>query len=186
MRLLALAIVPLWLIATSASAVDGIDLPGSDYANFPTSSKLACLNACGGDPDCRAWTWVKPGIQGPAGRCWLKHRVPTLVRNTCCSSGPAAYISQREMRAEGRIDRPGSDYRRFDTNSWKTCQTQCGRESPCRAWSYVRAGVQTTSGRCWLKNAVPRPVDNADVVSGVKYRPRSVRLAEPEGRPADD
>ena len=37
--------------------------------------------------DVEAYTWVRPGIQGPAGRCWLKFRVPPLVKDACCDSG---------------------------------------------------------------------------------------------------
>ena len=30
---------------------------------------------------------VRPGIQGPSGRCWLKRAVPQKVTNGCCVSG---------------------------------------------------------------------------------------------------
>lgn len=174
------------LFLPTARAVDGFDLPGSDYTNFNASSKFACRNSCGGDPRCQAWTWVKPGVQGPTGRCWLKHRVPTLARNDCCSSGPAEYIAQRDMKAEDRMDRPGSDYKNFETASWRTCEASCADEQRCAAWTYVRPGIQGPRGRCWLKTSVPHPVDNQHAVSGVRYRPRSIRLAEPVGIPAND
>jgi hypothetical protein len=35
-----------------------------------------CRDACAKDPKCKAYTWVKPGVQGPTARCWLKHSVP--------------------------------------------------------------------------------------------------------------
>src|SRR5207237_8212495 len=45
---------------------------------------------------CRAWTYVKPGVQGNLARCWLKNQVPNPVRNaTFAISGvtrPAAPI----------------------------------------------------------------------------------------------
>jgi PAN domain len=82
-----LSAVAVILLSLPASAVDGFDLPGSDYANFSASSAFVCRNTCGGDSKCQAWTWVKPGFQGPTGRCYLKDKLPTLVRNNCCNSG---------------------------------------------------------------------------------------------------
>ena len=65
----------------------GIDRPGRDYRNFPVGSANECHKACMAEAQCKAWTYVKPGIQGPSARCWLKHSVPGPVRNTCCTSG---------------------------------------------------------------------------------------------------
>ena len=164
------------LLRLPASSVDGFNLPGSDYANFNADNQFVCRNSCGGDSRCQAWTWVKPGIQGPTGRCWLKHRVPTLVRDNCCNSGSRENMSARDLKAEDRTNRPGSDYKDFVINSWKTCESACASEERCRAWSYVRPGVQGPGGRCWLKGAIPNPVGDANVVSGVKFKPRSVRI----------
>jgi hypothetical protein len=164
------------MFALPASSVDGFNLPGSDYANFNADSQFVCRNSCGGDSRCQAWTWVKPGIQGQTGRCWLKHRVPTLVRDNCCNSGSRENISARDLKAEDRTNRPGSDYKNFDIDSWKTCESACGQDQQCAAWTYVRRGVQGPRGRCWLKSKVPNPVGDANTVSGVKFRPRSVRI----------
>jgi len=159
-----------------ALAVDGVNLPGRDYANFPSPSASVCRNTCGGESRCQAYTWVKPGIQGPVGRCWLKSSEPPIVKDGCCDSGPRRFISAGDLRAEGNMDRPGSDYRNFNTNSWSACQSACAAESACSSWSYVRPGVQGPTGRCWLKNVVARPVSNANAVSGVKFRRASVRI----------
>ena len=35
-----------------------------------------CRDACKKDRRCKAYTWVKPGVQGPTARCWLKNGVP--------------------------------------------------------------------------------------------------------------
>jgi len=46
----------------------GIAVPAGDQAtevNF-------CQNACRSNGTCMAFTWVRPGVQGPAGMCWLK------------------------------------------------------------------------------------------------------------------
>jgi hypothetical protein len=67
----------------------GVDLPGSDYKSFETTgaADAECSIACGKDPQCKAWTWSKPGIQAPKGKCWLKNAIPTAVSNDCCISG---------------------------------------------------------------------------------------------------
>ena len=167
-------VVALTLLPLAVEAVDGFDQPGSDYANFTASSAPVCRNSCGGDSGCKAWTWVKPGFQGPAGRCWLKRRQPTLVKNACCNSGSREYISQRDVRAEDHTDRPGLDYKNFVTDSWKTCEKACADEQTCAAWAYGRPGYQGPQGRCWLKSRVPNPVENQKTISGVKYKPASV------------
>jgi hypothetical protein len=65
------------------------DRPGSDYRNFdlPQPGHQACLDACAGEPSCVAYTYVKPGIQAPNARCWLKSSVPTPIQSACCVSG---------------------------------------------------------------------------------------------------
>ncbi|MGK9170498.1 PAN domain-containing protein [Inquilinus limosus] len=159
-----------------AQGVDGFDLPGSDYDSFNAGSASVCRNSCGGDPRCQAWTWVKPGFQGPTGRCWLKHRVPELVRSNCCRSGPREYIDPDELKAEDRTDRPGMDYTNFETDSWRSCENACAGDRQCAAWTYARRGFQGPRGRCWLKTRVPYPVANEHTVSGVKFRRASVPI----------
>jgi hypothetical protein len=119
---------------------------------------------------------VKPGIQGPAGHCWLKHTLPALVKDNCCNSGARENISKRDVKAEDRTNRPGSDYDNFVTDSWNECETVCGNDGNCGAWTYVRRGIQGPRGRCWLKRGAPNPVSDANTVSGVKFRPASVRI----------
>ncbi len=64
------------------------DRPGSDYKSFYTSAgPEACQEVCANDPNCRAYTYVRPGIQGRLARCWLKSGVPASVSNDCCVSG---------------------------------------------------------------------------------------------------
>src|SRR5262245_65755821 len=47
---------------------------GSDYRGFDAANPQLCQAACANEAACKAWTWVKPGIQGPGGKCWLKNR----------------------------------------------------------------------------------------------------------------
>ena len=66
------------------------DRPGLDYQNFDLTidDPSACQEACENDPQCKAWTYVKPNtIQGPKPRCWLKHAIPRPREHTCCVSG---------------------------------------------------------------------------------------------------
>jgi hypothetical protein len=63
------------------------DRPGRDYSNAPSEGASDCSFACQLENRCRAWTYVRPGVQGPSGRCWLKNAVPQALRNTCCTSG---------------------------------------------------------------------------------------------------
>jgi hypothetical protein len=65
------------------------DRPGMDYSNFDLASAnpSLCEQACNSDPDCRAFTFVKPGVQGPSAKCWLKNGIPTATPNDCCDSG---------------------------------------------------------------------------------------------------
>ncbi len=60
---------------------------GNDFTGFETPGGWQeCQQACGNDPRCRAWTYVRPGIQGPAARCWLKDSVPPASPDSCCVS----------------------------------------------------------------------------------------------------
>ena len=168
--------IALTMSSWSALAVDGTDLPGHDYANFDAPSAFVCRHTCGGESDCRAYTWVKPGFQGPSGRCYLKSTVPDIVKNPCCDSAPRGFISKRDLQAEDKIDRPGLDFKNFDTASWNTCETACAEDNICRSWTYVRRAAQRPTGHCWLKRGVARPVPNASTVSGVKFRQPSSDL----------
>jgi PAN domain len=167
-------ILALTTFSWSAFAVDGTNLPGRDYDHFDAPSAFVCRNSCGGDPRCQAYTWVKPGFQGPRGQCWLKSSEPKIVKDVCCDSGPRRFISARDLKAEDKINRPGLDFKNFNTDSWKQCEAACAQNEICSSWSYVRPGAQGPTGRCWLKNRVARPVADANVISGVKFRPASV------------
>ncbi|WP_407181402.1 PAN domain-containing protein [Bradyrhizobium sp. STM 3562] len=61
--------------------------PGGDYQNFEIRSPGECQSSCLHDARCKAWTWVKRGIQGPGAHCWLKDSVPGPVPDKNCVSG---------------------------------------------------------------------------------------------------
>jgi hypothetical protein len=77
--------------STSTQAETDVDRPGNDYKHFdlePTIAGFApCKSGCESDASCKAWTWVKAGVQGPKARCWLKSAVPPAKPNGCCVSG---------------------------------------------------------------------------------------------------
>ena len=65
------------------------DRPGSDYRDFDLAQTHPnlCLTSCASEGQCRAWTYVNPGVQGEQARCWLKSSVPLAVASSCCVSG---------------------------------------------------------------------------------------------------
>jgi len=67
------------------------------------------------------------------------------------------------MQIYQSLQRPGGDYNNFYANNYEQCANACTRDSRCRAFDFDRR--QKT---CWLKDRVPRPVTNYDVVSGTK------------------
>jgi hypothetical protein len=90
---------PLHSASTGRSAGDstaetGVDRPGHDYDRFDLEATIAgfgpCKSACESDANCKAWTYVKAGIQGPKAICWLKSAVPPPTPNGCCVSGAKA------------------------------------------------------------------------------------------------
>lgn len=138
------------------------DRPGSDIGNFNLSrpDPTLCRIACDNNAACEAWTYVKPGRQGPKARCWLKSAAPAPRSNSCCASGVKG--------ASYDIDRPGSDIvnRALQRSDPALCRKLCGQESRCRAWTFVKPGVQGSAPRCYLKHSVPAVRHSSCCVSG--------------------
>jgi hypothetical protein len=65
------------------------DHPGMDYKRIeldepdPELARMLCAK----DPNCKAFTYVKPGVQGPKAICYLKSGVPPARSNPNCISG---------------------------------------------------------------------------------------------------
>ncbi|MEM0963730.1 MAG: PAN domain-containing protein [Bacteroidota bacterium] len=81
-----------------------------------------------------------------------------------------AGVSGGGAAVEAGIDRPGADYRSFDAGGagYAVCQAACASATECRAWTHTAPGIQSEGGMCWLKNAVPEPVQREGTTSGVK------------------
>jgi len=60
---------------------------GYDESALPLPDPRACRRRCRDDRRCQAWTFVKPGVQGPGARCRLMRRVPAAQTSQCCVSG---------------------------------------------------------------------------------------------------
>ncbi len=86
-RNLGLAIIAagIWLgAALAAHAQDGTSRLGADYDIFAMGGNdpSQCAQACGEDPRCKAWSFIKA-----IGQCRLKHTPVQAVANGCCASG---------------------------------------------------------------------------------------------------
>ena len=164
-----LALLP-FALCLPAGAVDGTNLPGSDYANFDAPSAFVCRTSCGGEAKCQAYTWVKPGVQGPGGHCWLKSAEPAIVKDNCCDSAHAPL-----HRAAGHAPRPST----VPDPTGGTSRRQLGqRRGTCtrrvaRPGSWVRTGCRAPSGPAGKNHA---PVDSqCRSVSARKLRGAPVR-----------
>ncbi len=147
------------------------DRPGSDFNNIAiaTPDPTVCYNACNAVGQCQAWTYVKPGVQGPSARCYLKNAVPAAVVNNCCVSGvKAAPPPPLPPGAQAGKNRPGGDYAISSVANPTICANACDGQAQCQSWSWAGPGVEAPSGRCHLKNIVPSSVNNVGYVSGVK------------------
>jgi len=84
-----LVCIPASFAGQRVTREENTNLFGADYRAFDmdAANPDLCRKACGEDPDCRAYTYVKPGVQGPKARCYLKNSVPKKSVNRCCVSG---------------------------------------------------------------------------------------------------
>lgn len=94
-------LMPSLLKAQSGGFEYNTDRPGRDYRDIDLSrpDPSLCRDLCAGDPQCKAYTYVKPGVQGSSARCWLKSSVPDAVRSDCCVSG----VKEGEEGPHGQI-----------------------------------------------------------------------------------
>lgn len=128
-----------------------IDRPGNNIKHFLIDPDPAmCQAACDDLAECDAWTYVKPGVQHPQkAQCWLKSKASPIRESACCNSGVKG--------VDYATDRPGSNYSNFPIGKpdLGLCRTACGLDTTCKAWAFVKPGVQGEKAMCWLKNQTP-------------------------------
>ena len=91
------------------------DRLGSDYIHYvlDESNPTLCQAHCRDDAECRAWTFVKPEIQGKKALCWLKNAVPNSRFDKCCVSGVKLKDNSHQQYANVElvmIPIPGKNY----------------------------------------------------------------------------
>lgn len=72
------------------------------------------------------------------------------------------------VSVEPNTDRPGQDFSNFAVPQANpdVCRLACESERRCVAYTYVHPGLQGPNAVCWLKAAVPPPVQNTCCISG--------------------
>jgi hypothetical protein len=156
---------------------------GEDYKDLDlrTPNPALCAQACATEARCKAWTYVKPGIQAENAKCWLKENVPAPTPDENCVSGVMGagvsgrgtpMSSSQTFNMEMDIDLPGDDYRDLDLSSPdpNLCARACMAEEQCKAWTYVKPGIQAENARCWLKDKVPSRTSDENCISGIKRK----------------
>jgi hypothetical protein len=153
--------VSIGLSALPAHAVEvDVDRPGLDYRNFDLNDATyyACQRACQLDARCRAWTYVKPGYQGPKPRCWLKSAEPGLRTAPCCHSGVKDDFSSSGMirQVQSILAKYGYDPGPIDgkpgrqTIDFHSRRCRRPRPAPSRGCAGVRVGRRRArSSRRW-------------------------------------
>jgi hypothetical protein len=163
----------------------GSDRPGGNYRNFALSAAqpALCRKQCAIEAQCKAYTYVKPNVQGAAAKCYLKDKRPSRVANSCCTSAQKVSASILLTKEAGK-DRLGSDLRDFRLTQAdpEICRAACGADSKCAAYTYVKPGIQGAQARCWLKTAAPAAVASECCVSGTREAGKPVS-ATPTGKP---
>lgn len=100
------------LLATSAvqpqMLEQNIERSGATYqrVSIGNAGASACWSKCAADPQCKAWTWQRPGIAGTQAICSLKTAVTAARYSPCCVSG----ISKRlERQIELALQKPSAN-----------------------------------------------------------------------------
>lgn len=74
-----------------------------------------------------------------------------------------------QSTVEHNIDRPGYDLRSIQLSApdYQQCLAECVRDLQCKAWTYVKPGVQSQFAICWLKYSVSDAQNGDYAISGV-------------------
>ncbi len=185
-----------WLKPLYYSAVQGTNFRGPGYDNMGfhdrTGSSFDCRVYCENDPRCKAFTFVEPGAESgeyaAGGMCRFYGEVPEAHQMAGHHSGlvyervafrvdPPNLTVGPEHTSQydsdevflPNVNLPGMDYANFEvtSNNYRECSTACAEDPDCRAYTYVRPGLQGTYGRCWLKTGVSARVADNNTASGI-------------------
>ena len=170
----------------------GFDMPGKDYRQVAASIFGDCQKLCEQEAQCKAWSWVPPGVQGPKAMCSLKNDVPPRVANPKAASGvKVASTSAPEAATPGATSRPGgalplppsaeqqssaSDERQRAANEAASAHAQraANEQSSAAASSGPAANEQSSAG------AAARPTANEQngVLAGIDMPGKDYRNVE--------
>jgi hypothetical protein len=80
---------PGYVSSGTAELEVNVNRVGSDYRSFEVVSGRPeeCRDTCLTEPQCVAFTFVNPGVQGPNAMCWLKSAISAPTPDNCCVSG---------------------------------------------------------------------------------------------------
>ncbi|KZN70369.1 PAN domain-containing protein [Pseudoalteromonas luteoviolacea] len=153
-----------------------MDRLGREYLNFAVeqNDQSVCSAACKNDKRCRSWTYVDQGVQHTNGMCWLKSA--TNINRACssCTSGYKSAPTNEHMGSEeSETDRLGNEYYNVALSAGdqaSVCKAMCQEDGLCGAWTYVDAGIQGPTPRCWLKSSGNTPKTCSVCTSGVKEK----------------
>jgi hypothetical protein len=170
---LALSVVASILVLLSPGSAEagcpaGWDLTPAGYCSSPEcGTPMRCDGPCDYCAGKRGGPFPGEAVP-PCNTCWAQNVCTCCVRKLSCwdklppGTGTELY--------ERNFDRPGQDYKSFDIDSHAVyeCESACNVDAKCKAWTYVKAGVQGANARCWLKTGVPELKSNLCCVSGLK------------------
>jgi hypothetical protein len=148
-------------------AKEGFEMTMTDA--YPADFKLGCVWYKRANAALPRFTEYD-ATQKSGGSVRIKCMPMTFVRKTSTTQSSGASAAQLIAKARKGYDRPGSDYRNFQMNtpSYQTCASKCAGEAKCKAWTFVKPGVQGPKAKCYLKSRAPKPVKNACCTSGAK------------------
>lgn len=160
----------------------GLDYSGADIKRLVLDKPepMKCASACSVSKECKAYTYVKPGQQGPAAICYLKDEAKNANSNACCSSGikSMGLAKLDDVTVSPNKNRQGGDYKNFALNipDVQTCQSACSGDTRCLAYTFV-APANGKPSQCWLKDTIPPETDSKCCISGIKTPVSGVNTA---------
>ena len=164
------AVATLLTTERSFSRMGGQALAGR--AQTPSPNADLCRNACQGDSECRAYTYLSGGPgASPAGHCTLMATVAAAQDSPIAVSGMKVAVDPAGIGQ----NLPGHDHSSYATLDPNQCAQTClaqprwrdGSGGGCRAWTWVKSGVQGKNGMCWLKSDSGAWQANPDTVAGL-------------------